>query len=184
MNIFYLDHDPKVAAVYHCDKHVVKMIIELAQIMSINHRFLDGNPIKNGRSVTYLMDDPQMEEVLYKVNRLHLYHPSTKWNRLSIDNYKWTFELFKELCNEYQYRYGKIHSVWIRFKDVLINPPNNLSEGKLTKPNYAFSGLKECIVDDPVESYRNYYVTKRHKFNMKWTGRATPSWFIDRIHEE
>jgi hypothetical protein len=32
MNIFYLDEDPKICAQYHCDKHVVKMIIEYAQL--------------------------------------------------------------------------------------------------------------------------------------------------------
>jgi hypothetical protein len=30
MNIFYLDKDPKKAAEYSCDKHVVKMILEIS----------------------------------------------------------------------------------------------------------------------------------------------------------
>jgi hypothetical protein len=38
MNIFYLDHDPALAAQYHCDKHVVKMILELGQLLSTAHR--------------------------------------------------------------------------------------------------------------------------------------------------
>jgi hypothetical protein len=42
MNIFYLDEDPKICAQYHCDKHVVKMIIEYAQLFSTAHRVLDG----------------------------------------------------------------------------------------------------------------------------------------------
>jgi hypothetical protein len=42
MNIFYLDEDPKICAQYHCDKHVVKMIIEYAQLLSTAHRVLDG----------------------------------------------------------------------------------------------------------------------------------------------
>ena len=33
MNIFILDRDPKVCAQYHCDKHVVKMILETAQMI-------------------------------------------------------------------------------------------------------------------------------------------------------
>ena len=41
MNIFYLDRDPKLAAQMHCDKHVVKMILESAQMLSTAHRFLD-----------------------------------------------------------------------------------------------------------------------------------------------
>lgn len=34
MNIFALDKCPKISAKYHCDKHVVKMIIESAQMIS------------------------------------------------------------------------------------------------------------------------------------------------------
>ena len=42
MNIFYLDRDEQKAAQYHCDKHVVKMILESAQLLSTAHRVLDG----------------------------------------------------------------------------------------------------------------------------------------------
>ena len=42
MNIFYLHKDPKVCAEQHLDKHVVKMLIEYAQLMSTAHRMLDG----------------------------------------------------------------------------------------------------------------------------------------------
>ena len=41
MNIFYLDRDPGIAAAMHCDKHVVKMILETAQMLSTAHRVLD-----------------------------------------------------------------------------------------------------------------------------------------------
>jgi len=43
MNIFYLDRDPRICAEMHLDKHVVKMIIEYAQLMSTAHRVLDGD---------------------------------------------------------------------------------------------------------------------------------------------
>jgi len=42
MNIFYLNPEPKICAEMHLDKHVVKMIIEYAQLMSTAHRVLDG----------------------------------------------------------------------------------------------------------------------------------------------
>jgi len=42
MNIFYLHKDPDICASYHCDKHVLKMIIEYAQLLSTAHRMLDG----------------------------------------------------------------------------------------------------------------------------------------------
>ena len=43
MNIFYLDRDPVIAAQMMCDKHVVKMILESAQMLSTAHRVLDGD---------------------------------------------------------------------------------------------------------------------------------------------
>lgn len=42
MNIFVVDQDPVVAARQHCDKHVVKMILEYGQMLSTAHRLLDG----------------------------------------------------------------------------------------------------------------------------------------------
>ena len=33
MNIFFLDWDTEKCAKYHCDKHVVKMILETAQLL-------------------------------------------------------------------------------------------------------------------------------------------------------
>lgn len=45
MNIFVLDRDPYIAAQMHCDKHVIKMICEYAQLLSTAHRQLDGTPV-------------------------------------------------------------------------------------------------------------------------------------------
>ena len=42
MNIFFLNRDPETAAKEHVDKHVVKMIVEYAQLLSTAHRMLDG----------------------------------------------------------------------------------------------------------------------------------------------
>jgi hypothetical protein len=42
MNIFILDLDPVISASMLCDKHVVKMIVESAQMLSTAHRILDG----------------------------------------------------------------------------------------------------------------------------------------------
>ena len=42
MNIFYLNKDPRIAAELHVDKHVVKMIVEYAQLLSTAKRMIDG----------------------------------------------------------------------------------------------------------------------------------------------
>ena len=42
MNVFYVDKHPVRAAEQMCDKHIVKMILESAQLLSTCHRVLDG----------------------------------------------------------------------------------------------------------------------------------------------
>ena len=42
MNIFVLSTDPVKAAQQQCDKHVPKMVVESAQMLSTAHRILDG----------------------------------------------------------------------------------------------------------------------------------------------
>ena len=45
MNIFFLHRDPRIAARYHCDKHVIKMIIESAQMLYCAHRLAEPNEL-------------------------------------------------------------------------------------------------------------------------------------------
>ena len=55
MNIFYVDKDPVKAAKMLLDKHVVKMILESAQMLCTAKRVLDGTEYmaktKNGRNI-------------------------------------------------------------------------------------------------------------------------------------
>ena len=95
MNIFYLDRHPIKAAQMMCDKHVVKMILESAQILSTAHRVLDG-------------DDYADRYGLYKI--AHKNHPSTIWARSGGLNYLWLYDHMRGLMQEYTYRYGKIHA--------------------------------------------------------------------------
>ena len=82
MNIFYLDKDPVVSAEMSCDKHVCKMIIESAQMLSTAHRLLDGiewtDYSKNGRKIKrWRLEDLHLEDTIYKA--CHTGHPSTLW---------------------------------------------------------------------------------------------------------
>ena len=76
MNIFYLHTDPKKAAEYHCDKHVVKMIIESAQMLYCAH---------------WVLNPENLPENAYKL--AHKNHPSSIWVRESYDNYMWLCHL-------------------------------------------------------------------------------------------
>ena len=91
MNIFYLHDTPVTCAQYHTDKHVVKMIIEYAQLLSTAHRLVDGDE----------------GLVLYKAT--HKNHPSAIWARRSAQNYAWLYYHMMELGREYEKRYGKKH---------------------------------------------------------------------------
>lgn len=185
MNIFILNNDPVIAAQEQCDKHVVKMIVESAQMLSTVHRMLDGvmerRPSKSGANLQYWKLDDEREDLLYKA--CHFNHPSTVWTRESCCNYSWHYEHFIGLCDEYTYRYGKVHSTDTKLRKILKTLPNNINRsGGMTPFKLAMSSNPECVVHDlggtnAVESYKNFYQTKQERFKMVWTKRPMPKWF-------
>ena len=185
MNIFILSEDPIEAAQLQCDKHVVKMIVESAQMLSTVHRMVDGvmerRPSKSGSMLQYFKLDDEREDILYKA--CHYNHPSTVWTREGCCNYTWHYNHFIALCDEYTYRYGKVHSTDTKLRDVLKTLPNNIPRTAIRTPyKLAMSSNPECIVNDlggtnAVESYRNFYQTKQERFKMIWTKRQQPEWF-------
>lgn len=72
MNVFALDLSPKTAARYHCDAHVVKMILETTQMLSTAH---------------------WMRGTRGPYRPTHANHPCSVWVRESTANYKWLHEL-------------------------------------------------------------------------------------------
>jgi hypothetical protein len=180
MNIFVLDNDPVIAAQLQCDKHVVKMIVESAQMLSTVHRMIDGTmerrPSKSGSMIQYFKLDDHRENILYKA--CHFNHPSTVWTRENSRNYDWHYRHFIALCDEYTYRYNKVHSTDTKLREILYNKPKNLPyAGYKTPFKLAMKANPECIFEDAVKSYRAYYKTKKANFAMKWTGRPIPEWF-------
>ena len=179
MNIFILDNDPVIAAQMQCDKHVVRMIVESAQMLSTVHRMLDGvmerRPSKSGSMLQYFKLEDEREDLLYKA--CHFNHPSTVWTRESMHNYRWHYIHFTALCDEYTYRYGKTHSTDTKLREALAKLPDNIPVKKMTPFKLAMSSFPECISECPVESYRKFYETKQHRFKMDWTKRQVPEWF-------
>jgi len=181
MNIFILSNDPYEAAVQQCDKHVVKMPTESAQMLSTAHRLLDGTmelrPSKSGkRMVKYWKLPDEREEVLYK--NVHEAHPCTLWTIESEANYYWHYRHFIALSTEYQYRYGKEHGAWKILKDELATAPNNIPRIGRTPFKLAMKDQPQCIDEsNPINSYRAFYQTKQDRFKMKWSKRSIPEWF-------
>ena len=159
MNIFYLDRDPKIAAQMMCDKHVVKMILESAQMLSTAHRVLDGDEYadKNG---------------LYK--KAHVNHPSSEWVRQCYQHYWWLYAHMVALMEEYTYRYGKHHATE-RLKVPLSEYPKAIPVGDYTEPPQCMPEV--CKGKDTVLAYQNYYIIEKSGF-ARWTKREIPTWVL------
>ena len=142
MNIFYLDESPVIAARLQYNKHVVKMILESAQMLCAAHHVI-GNP----------------DDVPYKL--AHKNHPSTIWARENASNYEWLFHHFCALSREYKKRYGKTHLSITKMLDheMWFYPPNI--------PHEPFEQPPQCMPDEykdkcSIQAYWNYYIGEKH----------------------
>jgi hypothetical protein len=151
MNIFILDKDLKKSAQYHCDRHVVKMILEHAQMMSTAVR-LSG--IDAGYKIT------------------HKNHPCAKWVRESLSNFNWLYDATFYLNLEYRYRFN--HKVNHKSFDLIDSLPQpNIDDIGLTP--FAQAMPDKYKNENAVIAYRRYYVfEKSHLFS--WAKRPVPEW--------
>ena len=187
MNIFYLSRNPKECAEMHNDKHVVKMILESAQLLSTAHRILDGVQVDgvsaSGRKKTVWKLSDYRDTNLYSAT--HINHPSAVWVRLDARNYIWLHNLLQELCSEYTYRYGKVHKCQETGLVAMLGiVPKRLmmtfrTDIPCQDPPCAMPD--DCKVPgDAIQSYRNYYnkyKTHLATWNGKVNSRTTPTWY-------
>lgn len=169
MNLFFLHHDPQICAQYHCDKHVVKMILELVQMLFTAH-ICGGN-----------------KDVPYRAFSKN--HPMVIWVRTSKENYIFTVKLAESLSVEYTHRYNRIHAcnehiIWLKehvpifketfyLKNVIFSTNKHL--GHLTPiPLTIPDDVKS---EDTITSYRRCYNVYKKRF-AKWTNRPEPWWFF------
>jgi len=188
MNIFYLDKDPIEAAKQSCDKHVVKMIVESAQMLSTAHRMIDGNlytdKTKAGRKIKrWKHPNPNMEKTLYKA--CHTGHPSTVWVMQSAYNYHWLYKHMMALNTEFKMRYGHIldHKTVQLLEGALMYPPKNISLNTIaTDPPPAMPDYCK-IPGDSVASYKKYYIYEKQRFATWKSPSTVPAWYIDGVKE-
>ena len=147
MNIFYLDKCPYKAAELQYNKHVVKMILESAQMLCTAHHHYN-----------------MFTDVPYK--KAHYNHPSTIWCRQNRKNYRWLYNHMIGLGEEYRARYGKTHLSITKCKGPLFTYPLDIPQGKFEQP-------PQCMPDEykdkcSVQAYWNYYIGEKHKVvNLK-----------------
>lgn len=159
MNIFVLDSNPATAAEMLCDRHVVKMIVESAQIMAtVHHRY--------GSLATY--------------RSTHEHHPCTLWAGNSAHNYAWLLAHAKAMCCEYTARYGRKHKTEYYVFGELHALPRGIPVVGQTPFAQAMPDQYRDI--DPVLAYRRYYIGSKAEI-CKWTNRDVPAWFEYRMPE-
>ena len=151
MNIFILDKEVEKCAEYHCDKHVIKMILESAQMLSAVVRL-------NGHDIGYKLT--------------HKNHPCTIWARESLSNYNWLVRLTRLLNYEYRYRYDK--DVNHKSYDLVKTLPTP----KI--PDIGLTAFAQAMPDqykneNVVKAYRDYYINEKSNF-LTWTKRKKPTW--------
>ncbi len=194
MNIFVLHSNPKKAARYHADKHVVKMILEAVQMLYTAHwlfcyPFLAEckSPVLLSQTQKKLATPPQIRlcKAPYQHTNpsqrgyrpVHVNHPCTKWVRESKANYMWLCDLAFALAQEFRFRYPNSpphsceeHVMWLK-----LNPPP-LPKSPLT--HFALAMPDEYKMNDAIRSYRAFYKGSKTErgITSSYTRRHKPHW--------
>ena len=148
MNIFYLHSDPVKAAQIQYNKHVVKMILESAQMLCTAHHHY-------AELLNY-----DASYIPYK--KAHYNHPSTIWTRQNSRQYYWLFHHMLALGNEYTKRYGKKHLSITKCFDALKNCPVGMPlGGEFTEPPQAMPDEYK-VPGCSITAYWNYYEGEKY----------------------
>jgi hypothetical protein len=167
MNIFFLHTNPRKCARWHCDKHVVKMLLETCQLLYTCH-WMTG-PVD-------FTSAPLRKDGGQGYKKAHWNHPCSKWVRRSATCYKWLARLGMELLKEYMYRYpGKTHGCAEHVKWLYNHVPPCLNDIGWIEPAMAMPDVYKS--GDAVASYRRYYLGAKAGI-LKWTGRNVPHWVV------
>lgn len=184
MNIFILSRTTAPAvhyrtqAVYHCDKHVVKMIAESTQMLATAVQKFSA-----------FFDDHDGNSLPLPCKPLtggFTKHPCTAWTCASIVNTNYLCRLALALCDEHQHRYplSADHQYWPFLRqlgkelDMLgfhINHP---------LPTHFAVAVKDPALrstatphQEAVDIYRRYYQDDKAPF-ATWKHRNVPEWFV------
>lgn len=184
MNIFWLHLDPATCAQMLCDKHVVKMILELCQMLWCAHHQTNSEPMWVHHVPSHLK--------VFKAT--HVNHPMCIWVRKSVDNYLWAAHHAIEIGLEYTRRYNKVHKCQDSAMWLFQNPPACDSTSQystntvLSQREYPFQCTpppltidKDCIRPSLVDSYRLFYIEKKSHF-ATWKNKSPPRWFKSPQH--
>ena len=151
MNRFIIANTPQEIAQALCDKHVVKMPLEEAQMLCTVVR--QANP------------EYADEHELYRV--AHAKHPCTLWAGKTRSNYMYAFRLWNHMCLEYTYRYGREHAS-TRHLEALREGAKYVPAGAPTAHPEFFGDYTHLKTgaEQPFECHGTFQMTKQHIFSM------------------
>ena len=155
MNRFLIECFPHEIAQSLCDKHIVKMPLEEATMLSLAIYRYTG---KDGETFAEFIERTGLQ----KGSPRHLTHPCTIWAGDTRANYMWGLKLLEEMSKEYTRRYGRVHKCSLhlpRLKELAIHIP----DGNITEHPQCFGEVKERLQTQehwPINAYRSYYKWK------------------------
>ncbi len=167
MNLFILSLIQQEIAEYMMDKHVSKILLEAVQMLCSAKKILDP--------------EDEINDSLYKI--AHKNHPVTIWCRKSKENFIWALDLVDELHKEWRYRFGhsdtKFHKSYLVALILRDNLPSDDKFEETGLTPFALAMPDKYKSDDPIMSYRNYYMSEEKQKIATWNkNRSRPDWYI------
>ena len=172
MNLFLLSTDHKENARWHCDKHVVKMVLELVQMLYTCWQINSTDNLPRCAPLCKSSGQRGYKKISNPK------HPMAVWVRASKKNYMFTVKLAAALALEYRFRYDRDHGcadhvVWLAQHVPIYFPEKGLRPVPQCMPD------EYKVPGDTVQAYRNYYIGEKARF-AAWAkkDRVAPDWFI------
>ena len=157
MNIFLLSLNISLLVAYHCDKHIVKMPLEITQMLYSCWSLINKDKLQDAPNGGY--------------KQTHINHPVCIWIRTNKANYKFACQIGLALCDEYQKRYTKIHKCKEHLLWLFDNIPSITNAKKISLFPQAMPEQYHCknpkTNQDIVDAYIRYYSFEKLKIS-KW----------------
>ena len=168
MNLFLLSQSVRLAAWMHCNRHVVKMILETTQLL-----------------YTAAHMGGVQKFTLKPYRKTHAWHPTAIWVRETRENWRFAIRFGLALCRQYTMLYKKKHKceehlrclLKLGYHAPLETRPIKNKRGAMRNgcTPFPLAMPEECVCytngkPDAVLSYRKYYEVK----NKEWTKKGRP----------
>lgn len=181
MNLFLLHLRRRVNARKYCNRHAIKIILEITQMLW---------------TAVWMSGTDMTKFAMTPYRKTHMWHPTSIWVRECPKNWAYAVSFALELCKEYTRRYHKQHKCrahLLYLRRLGYYPPAETREIKNARGDmhngctpFPLAMPEECVVVDkqgrvdPVLSYLKYYETKRVEWKskgrpMKWDAKPVTS---------